>query len=250
MLLRQDIVDGEHGLGAQHSPPDPRDKLFLATSRFGDLAEPERKHRKHYTEVVRVDQGKIGQCTMASAAHIVAAGPITQRPYYVNAPHFDTIAAYCRAQEIDRATHGWREPTFCQDGRRPGGVGDTGATMRSAAQVLREMGYIGNFWWHATAHEARVYLTNVAPVWFASYWHSGMDRPDHNGFVWPTGRVRGGHAYVLDEIAWESKYVWILNSWGQWGHRGRAKLTFEAMDTLFAGWGEALGVTEVRKAAA
>lgn len=237
------------GLGAVHSPPDPRDEKYLARIRFGSqVEEPSRLHRKHYTELLRLDQGPIGQCTMSSAAHIVAAGPITQRPYYVHAPHFDTIEAYCRAQQIDRQQYGWPDPTFCQDGRRPGGRGDTGATMRSAGMTLLEYSFIGNFWWFQTPHEARVYLTNVGPVWFASWWWSGMSRPDANGFVQATGRKQGGHAYVLDEIVWSKKYVWLLNSWGKgWGHRGRAKMSFETMDSLFGDWGEALGVTERRR---
>jgi hypothetical protein len=234
------------GLGRVPSPPDPRDSGYLARLRFAAAVEkPERAHRKHYTELLRVDQGPIGQCTMASAAHIVAAGPITQRPYYVNAPHFDTIQAYCRAQEIDRRTYGWTEPTYCQDHRR----GDTGATMRSAAQVLREKAYIGHFWWLSSVDELLVYLTNVGPVWMGTWWYAGMNRPDSRGFIHPTGRKEGGHAYVLDEIAWRGEYVWMLNSWGRtWGHRGRAKLSFESLRMLMGDWGEALAVTEVRKA--
>lgn len=251
-LIEQHVTDDGHGLGAQHSPPDPRDRDYLARMRFGPAAvdEPMRKHRKHYTEHMRFDQGRIGQCALKSAAHIAAAGPITQRPYYTNRPHFDTVAAYCESQALDKKTYGWPEPTFCEDGRTPGGRGDWGTTMRSAAQTMRGLGFFGNFWWLQSAHEARVYLTNVAPLWFASYWSSGMSRPDANGFIWPTGGRLGGHAYVMDEIVWGKKYVWVLNSWGTgWGIRGRAKLTFDAMDQLFAEWGEAVGVTEVRKAA-
>ncbi|MBW3631050.1 MAG: hypothetical protein KY464_17395 [Gemmatimonadetes bacterium] len=207
------------------------------------VEEPQRKHRKHYTELLRLDQGPIGQCTMVSGAHIVAAGPITQRPYYVNAPHFNTIEAYCRAQDLDKRNYGFTNPTYCQDRR----AGDTGATMRSAAQVLREKGFIGHFWWLTTLEEVLAYLTNVGPVWFASWWWTGMNAPDANGFIHPTGRRRGGHAYVLDEIAWKGRYVWMLNSWGQWGHRGRAKITFQELSDLMADWGEAIAVTEVRK---
>lgn len=247
MIGGQEIVEGGHGIGAIQSPPDPRDKDYLARSLYS-IEEPGRKHRKHYTEVLRMDQGPIGQCTMASAAQIISAGPITQRPYYINRPHFDTIQAYCRAQELDRQNYGWTNPTFCQDGQRPRGAGDTGATMRSAAQVLRELGFVGNYWWMESAHEARVYLTNVAPLWFASYWYSGMSTPNSKGFVAPTGRRQGGHAYAFDEIVWSRKYVWLLNSWGtDWGHNGRAKMEFAAMDDLFAEWGEAIGLSEVLK---
>lgn len=249
--MEQTIIDG-HGLGAQKSPPDPRDRDYLARMKFGPAAveQPTRKHRKHYTEHMRFDQGPIGQCTMVSASHIIGAGPITQRPYYTNRPHFDTIQAYCDAQALDKQTHGWTDPTFCENGRRPGGQGDWGATMRSAAQIIRRLGFIEKFWWLESAEQARVYLTNVAPVWFASYWYSGMNAPDANGFVWPNGRRLGGHAYCLDEIVWSGRYVWLLNSWGLgWGHRARVKLTFEAMDQLYSEWGEALGVSEVRRAA-
>lgn len=247
-----------HGLGRITSPPDPRDRLFLATERFGDeLQEPTRRHRKHYTQHTRhFNQGNIGRCTMFSLAHIIAAGPITQRPYrYQGAePHFDTIAGYCRAQEIDKATYGWREPTFCEDRRRAGGVGDWGATMRSAAQVARELGFIEFFWHLQTPDEIALYVTNKGPAWLGTVWTSSMSTPDSKGFIRPNGAARGGHAYVIDEVVWHRlgdkvKHYWMLNSWAPWGIGNRAKMEPESVADLMARNGEALAVTEVRKVA-
>lgn len=228
-------------LGRIPSPPDPRDASFLARRRFGAAVEaPGRAHRRWYTDATRhFDQGAVGSCTMWSAARLIAAGPVTQRPYTYegHAPPFDPVAAYCRAQQLDGETRTW-----CTHRH------DTGATMRSAAQCLREKGYIGHFWWLTTLDEVIAYLTNVGPVWMGTWWWSGMNEPDARGFLHPRGRREGGHAYLLTEVANRSRYVWMDNAWGLgWAHRNRAKLSFEALGELLADWGEALAVTEVRK---
>jgi len=238
----------EYGLGRVLNPPaDPRDNLYLAASRF-DIDKPVRKRRKWYSENTRLwDQGNIGQCTAYSAAHLLAAGPITQRPYTYkgDAPGIDTIAMYCRAQEIDKAQWGWTDKTFCQDGRRPGGAGDWGATMRGAAQAVREQGFINNFWWLRSVDEVQAYVRNVGPAWIGSKWTVGMFSPDKDGFIWPTGGNAGGHAYLIDQD--EREYSWILNSWGiKWGNRNRAKIRHEVLAELLRDNGEALAVTELR----
>lgn len=246
-----------HGLGRVVSPPDPRDARYAARRRFGDqLDQPTRRHRKHYTQHTRhFNQGQIGQCTMYSLAHIVAAGPITQRPYRYQGdqPHFDTIAGYCRAQEIDKSEHGWGDPTFCQDSQRPNGRGDWGATMRSAAQVARELGFIENFWHLETTEQLALFVTNQGPAWIGTVWTSDMSRPNSKNFIQPTGSEQGGHAYVIDEVVWERlgdrvKYYWMLNTWFPWGLMNRAKVEAEAVVDLMARNGEALAVTEVRRA--
>ena len=241
------------GLGRLPSPPDERDENFPAHALFGAAVEkPTKPHQRWYTENLRLDQGKPGQCALVSAAHLAVAGPITQRPYSYqeSPPPFDTIQAYCRAQEIDRRDYRWSAPTFCQDARRPGGPGDTGVTMRSAAKVMQELGYITNYWWLQSLDEILAYLTNVGPVWMGTAWYSGMSNMDAEGFIRPEGESRGGHAYLLDQIVWRSEYVWMLNSWGRrWGIRGRAKIRFRDLETLRSRRGEALAITEHRKAA-
>jgi hypothetical protein len=239
-----------HGLGRIPSPRDERDDMFLARSVF-PVAAPLRRRRKWYTENTRLwDQGNIGQCTAYSAAHLLAAGPLTQRPYTYKGdkPLIDTIAMYCRAQEIDKAQWGWGDPTFCQDRQRPGGQGDWGATMRGAAQVLRERGFIDRFWWLRTIDEVVAYLINVGPVWMGTRWSSDMSTPDGDGFIKPTGPNYGGHAYLVDQAELNREYVWILNSWGiGWGNRGRAKMRISDLQMLLHDRGEAIAVTEVRQ---
>ena len=238
-----------HGLGRVPSPPDPRDAKYLARSQFmGAAVPPQRMIRRWYSDNLRIDQGPIGQCTMASAAHLIAAGPVTQRPYTYKGmgPPFDTVAAYCVAQAHDRRAYGWSHPTYCQDRIR----GDNGATMRGAGQALRELGFISHFWWLRDVGEVLSYLTNAGPVWLGTWWYQGMSRPDAEGFARPTGRKQGGHAYLLDAVTHRGEYVWLLNSWGaRWGKNGRAKLAFRDLEALLADDGEALAVTEVRKAA-
>jgi hypothetical protein len=238
------------GLGRLPSPPDPRDQRYLARSVF-KVDEPTVMHRNWYTENTRkYNQGDIGQCTMYSLAHLLAAGPVTQRPYTYkgDAPIFDTISGYCRAQEIDKRDYGWGDPTFCADGRKPGGRGDWGATMRSACKVGQEMGYITHYWWLLTIDELVAYMANVGPAWLGIPWFEGMDEPDGKGFIHPTGGARGGHAIVSDQLVLRQGYIWLLNTWGlAWGNRNRAKMWLHDLEAMLKyQQGEAVAITEVR----
>lgn len=240
-------VSGQ-ALGRLVSPIDSRDNQFLARSRFAlERAEPEKRRKDWYTDNTRhYDQGNVGQCTMYSAAHLISAGPVTQRPYAYEGhnPPFNTIQAYCRAQQFDKIDYGFSSPTYCQDNRR----GDNGATMRSAAKVLKEMGYITAYWWMRTIDEVLVYLTNEGPVWMGTYWFMRMNSPNEQGFLLPEGSIEGGHAYILDDINWDKEYVWMMNTWGRgWAHENKAKISFAALRRLLDFDGEAIAINEIRR---
>ena len=229
------------GLGRVPSPPDPRDADYPARKLMAAVGTPEapmKPYRQWYADTVTLDQGPIGQCTTVSLAHILHDGPYTHRPYWTdNKPAYDTVAAYCRAQQIAGQT-----PTYCQDRVR----GDTGTYMRSAALAIRELGYLSAFYWFTNPDAALLYLTNTGPLWLGTWWRAGMDRPQ-NGIGTYTGARMGGHAFKADEISWKEKFVGFKNSWGtRWGVRGRFRMSFADFRAMLADDGECLAITEQR----
>lgn len=225
-----------HTKGRKPSVPDPRDRSYPAR-RLLSADRPTRRYRAWYGDSLWIDQGRVGQCTTVSIAHIIYDGPKTPRPYYPIAKPFDTLQMYCRAQVLDG-----EKLTYCS--RR----NDTGATMRSAAQAVREAGFVSNFWWFEDVESALLYLTNDGPLWMGTWWYEGMEEVDRSGYIHATGERTGGHAYKIDRISWNGRWVDVKNSWGQrWGADGRAKLSFEDFGKLFSEYGEALAFTEIQR---
>jgi hypothetical protein len=87
---------------------------------------------------------------------------------------------------------------------------------------------------------------NYGPVIFSSTWTQGMYETDKAGYVWPTGREVGGHAYLM--IGWDQYDVAICQqSWGKdYGNDGVFFLTKESRQQLYAkGYWSALTVAQL-----
>jgi C1A family cysteine protease len=121
-----------------------------------------------------------------------------------------------------------------------------GTSVVSASDVMRELGYYTAVHWALTFADLIAALGHYGPVVIGVDWYEGMSMPDADGFIRPTGLIRGGHCVCLVGIQFNSVYIpeidhaksWVIvhNSWGpDWGDGGRAKLSLADLAVLWPG---------------
>jgi hypothetical protein len=121
-------------------------------------------------------------------------------------------------------------------------------------KVLQAAGLIGQYSWAFSVDTVRRWVLMRGPVILGTNWYSDMFIPNKfTGFIRPTGKPVGGHAYLIrgadDKIKCPDGTrgaLRICNSWGeQWGQQGKAWLSYADADGLIKNHGEAVTPTEV-----
>lgn len=211
---------------------DPEERVFNRIPFYDpqSLAFPVRtlvqeKPRRSYTWAVpvKLDQGSEGACVGFGWADEFAAKP-NSHPQVTNDLGFDT---YRIAQRIDR---------------KEGRVYSEGATVLAGAKAAKELVQISTYRWAlgpgavSAENDLALAVGYLGPAVIGSYWYSGMDYPDANGFIHPTGTVRGGHCYLVNSYSVIKEAYGVWNSWGTgfWGW-----ISKQDMVTLLANDGEA-----------
>ena len=119
-----------------------------------------------------------------------------------------------------------------------------GSTIRAAAKVLKARGRIPSYAFAATVDEIKWWILNRSPVIVGTVWTEGMLRPDTSYVIRATGKVLGGHAYLL--LGYDGTHFRGLNSWGRWwGNDGQFKIPEADFKAIFAQGGEAVTAVEV-----
>jgi hypothetical protein len=185
----------------------------------------------HRTTVSTFDQ-QGSSCTAQSAVGQLITLP-HRYSFQPDRPKFDTEAerhaAYLRWQQWDPWPGG--EPAY------------EGSSTDAPFIGLRNEGIISGWKFLFGEDELWEYVSFYGPAGVGTIWTEGMFWPDSNGFLHPTGRNAGGHAY---EIAWASharQAYRIINSWSTaWGQLGRAWITRADMRSLLAQDGEAVSI--------
>jgi hypothetical protein len=199
------------------------------------------------------DQGSSSMCTAFSFLHLFESEPINHPRSYgrfkgAPTPVLDPRILYCEAQQIDP----W-----------PGGCGQLmhqdaydGTSVLAMMKVAQNRGFISEYAWEFNNVDTIVdALLNHGPVIVGTDWFENMSLKvgQHNqqeALLIPTGRLEGGHAYLLDGVnlskGAKGKEIRILNSWGKmWGWSGHAYMSLETLDFLLRRDGEAVIVKEV-----
>jgi hypothetical protein len=217
----------EYALGRLHIP-DARDRRYPMETLIA--AAPSRSHR-YWNAGWRGDQNRVvdpdGQvrakpwCVSFSVLHLLEAMGRAGTP-----DSWDPRWLYHEAQKVDQ----WEGENY------------DGTSVRAGLDVLRREGVIAEYRWTWTLDTLLAAVIDHGPVVVGTNWYDGMFTPDADGFIWPTGRVAGGHAYMVSGGNLNLEFARIDNSWGPWGDRGRAKMTFEVLARLLAEQGEAATV--------
>jgi C1A family cysteine protease len=77
------------------------------------------------------------------------------------------------------------------------------------------------------------------PVVVGTNWYYNMFFPNKLGVISATGKLAGGHAYLINGVDTVKKQFRIKNSWGRrWGQLGHAYISFDDMKKLISQNGE------------
>jgi hypothetical protein len=168
-----------------------------------------------------------GNCVGAGITHELAA-----RPSEVSGLTYDFARnLYWEAQKIDQ----W--PGGAYPGAKPR---YEGTSVLAGLKVTQEMGYFDNYRWAFKLQDLILGVGYNGPAVMGTVWYEGMTDPDVDGMIRPTGRIAGGHCYLIDQVIPKKRLFGGLNSWGpSWGVEGRFYISFDDMEMLLRNDGEA-----------
>lgn len=200
---------------------DPRSRNFAHPA-------PETLVRKttlwaHHAPVL--DQGRLGSCTGNALAQCLNTDYFAaSRPSRYLDEH-DAIMLYSRATHLDRYT-GYYPPD------------DTGSSSNAVCKAGRVLGYLSAYRW-TFSFNSFLSALQTQPLIVGTAFYAGMEDPDRNGLVRPTGGVVGGHEYTILGVDYGTELICALNSWGSdWGQNGRFYMSFADFATLQADQGD------------
>lgn len=213
----------QQGLGRLIAP-DQRDARYLMRAVLPtDWPGPD--HRYYRTGPV-LDQGSTSSCVGHAWRQWLSSAPLMTK----SGP--DAFAIYHEAQRVDE----WAGENY------------DGTSVRAGAKVLVSRGHISEYRWAYDALDIAVWLlSGQGSVVLGTAWYSGMFTPDRHGFIRPTGRIVGGHAYLCIGYSADAGRFRIVNSWGHgWGQNGRAWIQTADLVRLLNEDGEAAAAVEIR----
>jgi hypothetical protein len=208
---------------------DPQDQNFLMSA--AAPLEVTRSSAFWWTPKA-FDQGDSFECTSYSVEMLLMADPV-RNPLYLT---------FNKLYKLNQMNDEWPGESY------------QGSSVRAAMKVLQAAGLISEYVWAFDADTVRRWVLMKGPVVLGTNWYKGMNVPDRRtGFVRPTGRPVGGHAYCIrgadDNIKCpdgSKGALRIINSWGtSWGDKGRAWLSYKDADGLIKNHGEAVTPVEM-----
>lgn len=201
---------------------DERSRNYAIREAVGD-----RKPRSYTWRCSKVlDQKNYGACVGFAWAHELIA-----RPSEIT--HIDHEAAmnlYFLAQMRDP----WPGGEYPDSSPIVGGT-----SVLAGAKAAQAMGYIDGYKWGFGLEDAILGIGYEGPAVIGVHWREGMQNPDSNGFIHPTGSYRGGHALLAYGENVRTRTVYLHNSWSEdWGDNGTCKVSFDDFEKMLMDQGE------------
>ncbi len=166
------------------------------------------------------NQGNTPYCVGFSWAHWIDDGPIK---HFGPKPNTDPVLIYKNAQKLDE----WVGESY------------NGTSVRGGAKYLKSVGKISSYLWTFNINTLIQTLLTQGPVVVGTNWYVGMFFPNKDGIIRISGRLAGGHAYVINGVNTKKQLFRIKNSWGRgWGQSGHAYISFSDMQRLMRENGE------------
>lgn len=206
---------------------DDRDLNFLISEKLPiTQSRPKLLSRFWDDNVWFGDQGNTPQCVGFAWAHWIDDGPVLHAGPKPNTP---PSLIYREAQKIDE----WPGENYA------------GTSVRAGAKYLQSINKISSYFWAFNLNTLVNTVLNIGPVVVGTNWYQGMFFPDRNGVIRISGRLAGGHAYVINGVDTVKQQFRLKNSWGtRWGIQGRAFISFSDMTRLIREGGEICLATE------
>jgi hypothetical protein len=194
------------------------------------LLEARKPRAYTYRNYLRLDQGSTdGSCVGCGFTHELAAWPaeVPDLDY-----RFAKEKVYWEAQRNDQ----WAGGSYPGASPRMDGT-----SLLAGVKVIQTLGYCDEYRWAFTLQDLILGVGYHGPAVVGTNWYEGMFTPDTSGRVRPTGRVAGGHCWLIDQVIPKKEMFGALNSWGtKWGIKSRFYITFADMDKLRKEQGEAV----------
>jgi hypothetical protein len=195
-----------------------QDERSLRLFNIADVMETRAPRSYTWACSTNLDQGREGACVAFGWTQEAAA-----RPKVHTVDNSLARSLYPRMQRVDE----WEgeEPTY------------SGTSVLAGAKIAKEQGWIGEYRWTDDLMDALAAVSYWGPAVIGVDWYSGMFDTDSNGFIYPTGRVEGGHCILVRGVSLKKQAVLLHNSWGpNWGGTekgpGTAWLAFHDFRTL------------------
>lgn len=140
-----------------------------------------------------------------------------------------------------------------------------GTTVRAGGKYLLSMHDFAEYVWTLDMQHIKQWIYYHAPVVVGTNWYKDMFTPEpirskiiHGSpapggrvehYLHPTGSLEGGHAWLIYGYDDDQNFFRMVNSWGRsWAAGGRAVITYNEFQRLFAEDGEACSAIKVKLA--
>lgn len=220
------LLDRPPGTG-RHFKPDSRDRGFPMRARLPRRAEviapPRRRWRLLRSK--QLDQGQTPQCVAYTGKHWEKSLPV----YSSGGISPEELYHRCKARD------GY--PTM------------DGTDARAMMKVYQELGKVASYhWWTGDDEELKLWILTKGPAWLGIYLTEEMWLKDPEKELWGTEgepNYNLGHEMCLIGYDRPKDEAEIVQSWGEWGDRGRARIKWSDLARFLRADGDAVGAEEV-----
>jgi len=114
-----------------------------------------------------------------------------------------------------------------------------GSTVRGMANAFYKMEIISEYQWTWDVDTLVYAVLEIGPVMVGTNWYEGMSDLNSKGVMSVTGKLQGGHAWLINGVNVKTGLFRGKNSWGKsWGVGGRMWIHKDDMARLLKEDGE------------